>query len=164
MIRLQTPDFARDLRPGEEGAVDDLLRTAFGGADEAELVHKLREDRAIAGETVLPMADRIVGYYALSYLIQPKGWLALAPVAIHPDMQRRGHGRRMLGILTEWARLTTTPVVVLGEPDFYQKAGFSGAMAARLQPPYPISHTLLAGVAGPPPAETLVYPHAFASL
>ena len=161
MHLLPTPQFARDLKAGEEAAVDALLRAAFGGEDEVKLVRALRKSRAMAGEVVLPMDDRIVGYYALSALVKPKGWLCLAPLAIHPDVQRHGFGKRMMGMLTEWARLTRTPVVVLGNPDFYEKAGFSREKAASLQSPYPIENTMLAGVDRPAPAQTLVYPPAF---
>lgn len=165
MIQLQSPGFSRDLHPGEEPAVDDLLRLAFGGTEEVTLVHKLRKSRAIAGEVVLPMGEGIVGYYALSAMRRPKGWLCLAPVAIHPDLQRRGHGRRMIGMLTEWARLTGTPVVVVGEAAFYESAGFRSAPAAGLTSPYPVAHTLLAGLAKPPaPGTELVFAAAFDDL
>jgi putative acetyltransferase len=162
MNLFQTPDFARDLKRGEEAAIDALLDHAFGSTEESRLVTKLRKSRVIAGETVLPMDGQIIGYYALAYMVKPKGWLCLAPVAIHPDVQGRGYGKRMLGVLTEWARLTKTPVVVLGNPDFYQRAGFSSDHAKGLQSPYPIKNTLIAGVDGPQ-QQTLVYPAAFQS-
>ncbi|MDG1376666.1 MAG: N-acetyltransferase [Yoonia sp.] len=157
---FNAPEFARDMKRGEEAQVDALLRAAFGGSAEAELVVKLRKARLIAGEQVLPMGDKIVGYYALSYMVKPKGWLCLAPVAIAPDVQRRGYGKRMVGMLTEWARLTKTPVVVLGEPAFYEKAGFSREGAAALTSPYPIDHTMVCGLTGAP-EQTLVYATAF---
>ncbi|SFR32386.1 putative acetyltransferase [Yoonia tamlensis] len=160
MNLFQSPEFARDMKHGEEAAVDALLTQSFGSPAEAQLVAKLRKARVIAGETVLPMGGRIIGYYALSYLVKPKGWLCLAPVAIHSDVQGRGYGRRMLGVLTEWARLTKTPVVVLGNPDFYARAGFSHELAKNLQSPYPIKNTLVAGI-DQAPAQTLVYPAAF---
>jgi putative acetyltransferase len=149
------------MRSGEEDQVHTLLTAAFEGQAEAQLVRKLRKARLIAGETVLPLGDRIVGYYALSYMVKPKGWLCLAPVAIHPDLQRKGHGKRMIGILSEWARLTKTPVVVLGQPAFYATAGFSQGHAAQLNSPYPIKNTLLAGTEKPAPRQDLVYPAAF---
>lgn len=161
MHLFPTPQFARDLKAGEEAAVDALLQAAFGGDDEVRLVHSLRKSHAMAGEVVLPMNDRIVGYYALSALVKPKGWLCLAPVAIHPDLQGRGHGKRMMGVLTEWARLTQTPVVVLGAPEFYEKAGFSRHYATALQSPYPVENTMLAGVSKPVSAQHLKYPDAF---
>ena len=157
---FNTPEFARDMKRGEEAQVDALLRAAFGGPEEAELVAKLRKARLIAGEQVMPMGGRIVGYYALSYMVKPKGWLCLAHVAIAPDVQRRGYGKRMIGMLTEWARITQTPVVVLGEPAFYEKAGFSRNGAAALTSPYPSDHTMVCGLAGAP-AHDLIYPSAF---
>ncbi len=153
--------FAREMKRGEEDQVNQLLRATFGGTAEAQLVRKLRKSRMIAGETVLPFEEKIIGYYALSHFVKPKNWLCLAPVAIHPDHQRQGHGKRVMGILTEWARLTKTPVVVLGEPDFYRKAGFSVAHAAQLRSPYPIENTMLAGVDAPVAAQDLGYSPAF---
>lgn len=161
---LQTPEFSREMRRGEEDAVTDLLRQAFGGDTEARLVAALRKSGAVAGEVVLPYQGDVVGYYALSQMRAPKGWLCLAPVAIHPEWQGRGHGRRMIGMLTEWARLSGTKVVVLGQVAFYERAGFSAARAARLTSPYPIADTLLAGPGTDVPEETLVYPVAFERL
>lgn len=160
---LNGPQFARDLKRGEEPLVDALLASAFDSTAEGQLIKGLRKSRDIAGEQVMPMGDRIIGYYALSYMVRPKGWLCLAPVAIAPDMQRRGYGKRMIGMMTEWARLTRTPVVVLGQMAFYEKAGFSNAAACQLDAPYPLAQLGLVGVDGQP-CEKLVYPSAFAAM
>ncbi len=155
-------DFCREMRPGEEQAVADLLRAAFDGDAESRLVAALRKSGQIAGEMVLPAPDTgIGGYYALSHFIQPRGWLCLAPVAIHPDLQGRGNGRRMIGLLSEWARISGHYVVVLGQGAFYERCGFSGRRAARLTSPYPLDHTLLAGPGEDPPQESLTYPKPF---
>lgn len=59
----------------------------------------------------------------------------------------------------------TAPVlVVLGDPAFYGRCGFSRERAARLVTPYPVDHTLLAGPGTDVPAVTLVYPAAFDGL
>ena len=158
------PDHAREMRKGEENAVDTLLREAFENEGEANLVKALRKSGQIAGETVMPMGDRIVGYYALSTMIAPKRWLCLAPVAVAPDVQGRNFGLRMMGMLTEWARLSKTTIVVLGAVPFYERAGFSTARAANLTSPYPITNTMLAGDGENTPTETLIYPKAFADL
>ena len=160
----KSPGFTRDMRLGEEAGVEALLRLAFGGHDEAGLVAALRKSGAMAGEMVLPCDGEIVGYYALSRFIRPKGWLCLAPVAIHPDWQGMRHGKRMIGQLSEWARLSGTYVVVLGQPAFYGKAGFSLDRAAGLTSPYPITQTLLAGPGQDVPEQALTYPKAFEGL
>ncbi len=161
---LEFPDHAREMRRGEENAVDALLRAAFETGAEADLVRDLRKSGQIAGETVLPMGDRIVGYYALSKMVAPKKWLCLSPVAVAPDVQGRRYGTRMMGMLTEWARISKSTVVVLGSVPFYERAGFSAARAAQLTTPYPISHTMLAGEGTNAPNETLVYPQPFSKL
>lgn len=166
-MMLQTPGFLRAMRPGEEPAVAALLKAAFGGEEEARLVDRLRKDGVMAGESVLPGPEGPaghagpVGYFALSQMRAPKGWLCLAPVAIHPDWQGRGHGRRMIRMLAGWAVAADQRVVVLGEPAFYQDCGFSTARAARLISPYPIDHTALLAPGEDIPTETLRYPAAF---
>ena len=157
---INGPGFTRDLKSGEEDAVDALLRAAFPTADEAELVRKLRKSGVMAGESVMPLGDALIGYFALSYLVKPKGWLALAPVAVAPEHQRHGYGKRMMGMLSEWSRISGTPVVVVGNPDFYRKSGFSREAAAGLTSPYPLEFTMLSGAAGVPKG-VLQYPKAF---
>ena len=154
-----TPNFLREMQRGEEAAVTALLTDAFGQPDEARLVEKLRKSRAIAGEMVLPSEQGIVGYLALSQMVAPKGWLCLAPVAIHPDLQRKGYGRRMVGMIAEWARLSWPTLVVLGDPTFYDRCGFSPAPEG-LTSPYLVEHTLIAGPAKAK-ALDLKYPAAF---
>lgn len=159
------PDFVRDMKRGEEDAVDALLCAAFGNDVMACKLRKLRKSGAIAGESVLAWQGDIIGYFALSYMMQPKGWLCLAPVAIHPDWQRKRHGKRMIGLLGEWARISQTTVITLGGDDdsnvgtFYQSAGFSTLTrpgdASVLGAPH--HH---AGPAGP--HNVLIFPTAFA--
>ena len=161
---LRFPEFSRELRRGEEPAVRDLLTQAFGGAAEADLVEALRREGDIAGEVVLPYQGGIVGYYAVSRMRAPEQWLCLAPVAIAPDWQGSGHGRRMVGMLAEWARRSGTFVVVLGPVPFYTRSGFSDQRAACLTSPYPVPQTLLAGPGNDVPKTTLIYPKAFQAL
>ncbi len=153
------PDFLREMQSGEEQAVEALLNAAFDQPDEANLVRKLRKSKAMAGEMVLPSEQGIVGYLALSRMIAPKGWLCLAPVAIHPDLHGMGYGKRMVGMITEWARMTDQTLVVLGEPALYTSAGFRPAPEG-LTSPYPVEYTM---VAGPAKAKSLElrYPQAF---
>lgn len=163
---LRAPGFLRELKQGDEPAVDALLRAAFGGQSEVRLVAALRKSGAMAGESVLPGPDGPdgpVGYFALSAFERPKGWLCLAPVAIHPDWQGRGHGRRMMGMLAGWADASAQTIVVLGQPGFYERAGFSRARAADLTTPFPRDHTMLMGPGRDAPTRTLVYPKAFRS-
>ena len=51
--------------------------------------------------------------------------MALAPMAVLPDHQRKGVGADLISVgLKELMRLGTDAVVVLGHPDYYPKQGF----------------------------------------
>ncbi|SLN14144.1 Acetyltransferase (GNAT) family protein [Roseivivax jejudonensis] len=157
MFRTQ---FLREMQPGEEPAVDALLRAAFGQADEARIVTALRREGRIAGECIVPGDDGPVGYFALSAMRAPDGWLCLAPVAVAPEAQGQGVGRRMIGMLSAWTVAAGQTVVVLGEPGFYERCGFSVARARNLTSPYPVAHTALARPGQDAPTATLTYPKA----
>ena len=158
---MQFPGFIRAATDHDVAGIDALLTAAFGGTEEVALVHALRQAGAMRGEQVIPLGDGVIGYYALSAMGAPAGWLCLAPVAIAPDWQGRGHGRRLVAQLAAWADRAKMPVVVLGQPAFYGRAGFSSAAARHLTSPYPVDHTLLAGVGDKAPAAALRYPAAF---
>lgn len=158
---MRFPGFIRAATAADLPAIDVLLKQAFGGTAEVALVHALRDAGLMRGEQVIPLGDELIGYYALSAMVAPQGWLCLAPVAIAPDWQRRGHGRRMVAQLVAWADRTATTVVVLGPPAFYASAGFSSEAAARLTSPHPLDHTLLAGCGAQAPQVALRYPAAF---
>ena len=158
---MQFPGFIRPATAADTPSIDALLRAAFDTGEEAALVARLRNDGDMRGEQVIPLGDGVIGYYALSAMKAPRGWLCLAPVAIAPDWQGRGHGRRLVAQLAAWADQTGRPVAVLGQPEFYGKAGFSQAKATRLTSPYPVEYTLLAGVGDTVPEQTLLYPRAF---
>ena len=149
---LRFPEFSRDMRRGEEDAVDALLARAFGSPGKAQLIAALRRAGDIAGEVVLPFQGDIVGYYALARMKAPTDWLCLAAVAIDPDWQGAGHGRRLIGMLSEWARLSGQFVIASGPAAFLTRAGFA---------PAPIEGALLAGPGTDMPENTPIYPPAF---
>lgn len=144
--------------------VERLLRAAFESRDEADLVTRLRNDKDLAGEIVLEEKMNLVGYAALSKMASPEGWFCLAPVAVEPEVQGRGHGKALLRLVLKWAAERDATVVVLGNTEFYGEYGFSQARAARLQTRYPVKYTMLAGSGGDAPKETLIYPSAFDDL
>jgi len=165
-------DVSHELRQEQQEEVDALLRSAFGGDEEVELVHNLRQSGDMAVELVKAWNGRIAGYAALSRMRAPIGWLCLAPVAVLPEFQRGALapdgqpkrdwqiGRRLVEDILTYAS-TPKQIVVLGQPEFYEKCGFSRARAAGLTTPYPLEFTMLAGHGDDVPKETLVYPPAF---
>lgn len=176
------PDVLQEMRPEQADEVDALLRAAFPGPEEAELVRVLRREGAMACEMVLPWAGRIGGYAAVSRMVAPQGWGCLAPVAVRPEWQRgalappgmrKGPwriGTRLVSMMVQAvgapAREPRLPgtLVVLGEPEFYERCGFSRVRAQRLTSPYPLSHMMIARAGDDVPEATLVYPAAFAGV
>lgn len=177
------PDVS-EIRPEDAGEVDALLRLAFAGPDEADLVGRLREGGAMASERIIRWQGRIGAYAAISRMVAPEGWFCLAPVAVLPDWQGGALGRDRPGLEADFhfgtrivqscvrmfvegpirgvtERGLTPTLVVLGEPSFYARCGFSRERAARLTSPYPISHTLIARRGEEIPEDVLVYPTAF---
>lgn len=155
------PEFIRPMRQGEEAAVEALLIAAFPGAEEANLVHQLRAAGAMEAEFVMPWQDGLAGYLALSRMVAPAGWLALAPVAIAPEWQAKRIGSRMVAGAMRLMAIKGATVVVLGKPSFYSRAGFSQARAAHLVTRFPIKNTLIARPGTDLPEGTLTYPPAF---
>ncbi|WP_425406027.1 GNAT family N-acetyltransferase [Hwanghaeella sp.] len=179
-------DYFPAMKATEVDIVDALLREAFGGREEADLVRRLRADGDMWHETVAHLNGEVAGYMALSRMRSPKGWACLAPVAVLPKYQNGAGapdpssrsafrvGSRMVGMAVaglaslrdaelEGRDLPHT-VVVLGKRSFYERAGFSSARARRLVSPYPLEHTLIARPGDDVPEETLLYPRAFDAL
>ncbi len=158
---MSGPDSLRLARIEEHGAIEALLRAAFAGPDEAGLVRRLRDEGRIEAEMVMPWQGGIVGYLALSQLLAPMGWLALAPVAIAPEWQGRRLGSRLVAGMAKLAAIKGQKIVVIGKPSFYARAGFSLSRAAGLRSPYPLSVTGFFGPGSDVPTADVVYPGAF---
>jgi putative acetyltransferase len=161
-IRKETPSDWRE--------VDALLQAVFGGRYECELVSRLRSDGLAASILVAEAESRIIGHIVLSWVpTQVDGRsvraLALAPMAVRPDHQRRGVGSQLIKAATDAARLVgAEAVIVLGHPTYYPRFGFSAELAAKLVAPFAGSTFMalelvpgaLSGAAG-----SVMYPAAF---
>ena len=122
-VRLEIPSDAAPIRA--------VLEAAFPTATEAELVDELRR----AGDVVFSLAAvdgvRIVGCVVFSEMVAPFPALALGPVAVRPERQRRGVGSLLIrdGLarceVGGWAA-----VFVLGNPAYYGRFGFRADRAS----------------------------------
>lgn len=147
-----------------------LYMAAFGQTAEANLVQRLRTD----GDLILSLIahdEKPIGHIAFSRLTlnevpSVKGCV-LAPLAVSPACQRRGVGsaltREGLRLLAE-AGLDL--VVVLGDPNYYGRFGFTPKLAKRLKTPYdgPYVQALALSERGREPHGLVSYAQAFAEL
>ena len=94
-IRVENP-----TSPPEHLVIRAVNEAAFGGSEEADLVDKLRGDQALIS-LVAECELGIVGHILFSRMwIKTTSKLvpavALAPVAVLPDHQRKGIGQRLI--------------------------------------------------------------------
>ena len=134
------------IRPetlGDYAAIRAVQESAFLQSAEAQLVDDLRD----AGDSVFSLVaveDRtIVGHAMFSKLKAPFPALALGPVAVLPEHQRRGVGTQLIrkGIARSeaagWAG-----IFVLGDPSFYRHFGFDVGKASGFTSPYAGPHLM----------------------
>ena len=153
-------------------AISALLEDAFGGGAEASLVERLRA----TGQMVLALVavaspDVVAGFIAFVRLqIEmadgSRAGIALAPLAVRKAHQRRGIGSALVREgLDRLVVRNEAIVLVLGDPAFYGRFGFSVGEASAFTSRYQGPHLMaLALTATAPNAGKVHYPAAFDDL
>ena len=131
----------RAFEAGDADAVHRVVAAAFGREAEATLVDQLRGADAWLADLALVATDAvglIRGFAALTQItVDGRPALALAPVAVSPDWQRRGAGTALVheGIRRAVVRGERL-ILVLGSPAYYGRFGFVPAIALGITGPY----------------------------
>lgn len=128
--------------PVDIPAIDNLLRQAFPTGTEADLVGHLREEGLLTlGMVAISDEGQLIGYIGFTPVdIDGKDcqWVGLAPLAVAPDFQNQGIGRQLINEgLDSLNEFGYGAVVVLGEPEYYQKSGFIPAKSQGLHCKWP---------------------------
>ncbi|MGW4892806.1 GNAT family N-acetyltransferase [Kitasatospora sp. NPDC004240] len=140
--------------PEDAPATRRVHMAAFPGPDEADLVDALRRDPAWLPELSLVAVDRaglVVGHALLTRLRVGDGQgLALAPVAVAPEWQRRGVGELVVrAALSAAEEAGERLVVVLGDPDYYGRFGFGPARDHEVTGPFDVPDAYFQALALP---------------
>ena len=128
----------------ERSVIRTIHEAAFGSPDETDLVDKLRADGHALISLVAEHDAGLVGHILFSrmWIKRRTGALvsavALAPVAVLPEHQRRGIGGRLVRFGLELLRGRGERIaIVVGHPDYYPRFGFSTEKAQWLEGPFP---------------------------
>lgn len=134
------PELSSDVK-----AVRDILEAAFPTAAEARLVDALRASGQLVVSLVAADASGPVGHIAFSPVTvgDAKG-LGLAPLAVLPTHQNRGVAALLVREgLASCGTLDCGFVVVLGEPEYYGRFGFTRASALSLDNEYGVDEAFM---------------------
>jgi len=157
----------RHARTSDHAAIREVVAAAFAKTDEADLVERLRASGDVVFELVEEDGGEIVGHILYSRLFADRVDLfaALAPLAVRPDRQKDGVGKRLMKASLEAAReFGAHAVIVLGHPAYYPKFGFTAEAAKTVTCPFSGSPAFMAialedGALDAP--VTVAYPEAF---
>lgn len=161
------------LRPAQAAdnrAIEEVHLASFETGAEAKLAGALERDGSIVLSLVAATNDEIAGSIIFSRLLvdgRDQRAVALAPLAVLPHHRRKGVAALLV---REGHRLLTEAgerlVLVLGDPDYYRRFGFSEEAARDLWTPYdgPYLMALRLDSGGGSIAGDVTYPAAFAAL
>jgi putative acetyltransferase len=136
----------REATSRDKAALLHVHRLAFGQDEEAMLVEALLSDPSAQPALSLLAEDNeaVVGHglftrVGLIGLPGPMSASILAPLAVVPSVQRSGVGRALIeGGCEVLAARGVQLLFVLGDPDYYEKRGFTAARPHGLQAPFEI--------------------------
>ncbi|QXI36498.1 GNAT family N-acetyltransferase [Pseudomonas xantholysinigenes] len=115
-------------------AIAELTQQAFLEAPHSShteqfIVDALRRDGQLSLSLVAEHDGQLVGHVALSPVTLSDGtpdWYGLGPISVQPDRQGQGIGTQLMrAALAELPDMGARGCVVLGDPGYYQRFGFS---------------------------------------
>ena len=125
--------------------IAEVNTLAFGQENEARLVEEIRRsDRYIPGLSIVAEIENVVvGHILFSYIDlvgeETLQVLGLAPLAVHPQFQRRGIGSTLIKVGLEIAEAKKEAIViVLGHPEFYTRFDFQPSVVYGIESPFPV--------------------------
>jgi putative acetyltransferase len=118
-------------------AIRWVHQLAFGDDSAGRLVDELRKEDLSVISLVAEQSGQIVGHALFSRIQGPMRTLQLAPVGVHPTVQRCGIGSELIRTGLEQAtQRRWQAVFVLGDPVYYKRFGFSSRAANGYTSPY----------------------------
>lgn len=120
--RPVTPTIRR-AHPRDHAQIAALLMRAFDGG-----AHQQRGQGDVALSLVAEAAGTIIGHAALTPVQAGLPALALAPVCVHPAVQRRGIGAALIAAAID--AFADHAIIVSGDAAYFHRFGFEAAAPA----------------------------------
>lgn len=159
----------RPERAGDAAAIHSVVEDAFANhphsdGSEPGIVDRLRAAGALTLSLVAEQDGAIIGHVAFSAVTigdGTQGWHGLGPVAVAPERQGEGIGGALVKSgLAALRASSARGCVVLGEPEYYGRFGFTHNPALTYPgPPAEYFQAIVFG--GPVPTGTVTYHAAF---
>lgn len=128
-------------------SVYEVIKRAFETVEYSEhneqnLVNRLRKSNSFIPELslVAQRDKKVIGYILFTKInVNKEILLALAPLAVHPDMQNKGIGGRLVKEgHKRAASLGYKGCIVLGHHEFYKEYGYRPASSFHIMAPFDV--------------------------
>ena len=122
----------RDEKSGDVAAVREINELAFEKPVEANIVERLRAACKSHVSLVAVIDEKVVGHILFTPVTIDgsaiRGGMGLAPMAVHPERQRRGVGKELVRAGIARLESESRPfIIVIGHPAYYPRFGFERA-------------------------------------
>lgn len=159
----------REETAADIGAIEAVTIAAFLHAphtshSEQHIVNALRRAGSLSLSLIAQADDSVIGHVAVSPVSisdGAPGWYGLGPLSVMPDHQGRGTGSVLMReALRRLRESGAAGCVLLGEPKYYQRFGFS-ANPALILPAVPPEYFLAIAFGRDSPQGIVSYHEAF---
>jgi len=161
----------RPETPADAAAIEAVTRAAFlvhphSRQTEQFIIRDLRAAGALSLSLVAEEAGRVVGHIAFSPVNLADGtpdWYGMGPVSVVPERQGRGIGSALVEAgLARLRKRGARGCLLVGEPAFYGRFGFTPATGLELEG-VPPAVFLALSFGAPPPRGKVAFHAAFAA-
>jgi putative acetyltransferase len=163
LIRKESPT---DVAAIEAVTVAAFLNATHTSHTEQFIINALRQSGQLSISLVADENGAVIGHVAVSPVAVSDGaagWYGLGPLSVAPERQGQGVGGQLMAqALSELRRLGAAGCVVLGDPNYYSRFGFTAEPSLAL-PGVPPEYFQAIAFAGSLPAGEVSYHESFAA-
>jgi predicted N-acetyltransferase YhbS len=111
-----------------DASIEALLDAAFGTDRRGRTAYRLREAMPVIDHLSFALLDdrELLGsIQCWPVAIANTPLILVGPVAVAPERQNEGHGKRLMHAMLGAVRPDDPPMVMVGDPEYYGRFGFT---------------------------------------